>query len=214
MPESLENAAQRDTVMDVTEEQIARVYGQAYMGVIDKASNTAELVEELESLVGDVLGKFPQLEEALGSALVSHEEKEGLLDKILRGKASDQLLNFLKVMSAHGRLGILRSVARAVHRLHNEQSGRVEVDLSVAQKLDDKLQQEITATLKQALDAEPELSIHIDPALIAGFVVKVGDTVYDGSIRTRFEQARKAMVARAIEQIETRPETFFNGESG
>ena len=146
--------------------------------------------------------------------MVSHEQKEALLDQILAGKASQQLLNFLKVLSAHGRLGIVRSVARAVHQLHAEQLGRLEVRLSVARPIDDDLRQEISTVLTKALDADPELTIHVDPALIAGFVVKVGDTVYDGSVRTRFEQARKAMVARAIEQIETRPEKFFNGASG
>ena len=49
-----------DTVMDVTEEQVARVYAQAFMGVAAKSPNATALVEELESLVDDVLDRFPQ----------------------------------------------------------------------------------------------------------------------------------------------------------
>ena len=59
--------------MDVTEEQIARVYAMAFMGVAAKSPNAAALVEEVDSLVTDVLDRFPRLEETLRSALVSPE---------------------------------------------------------------------------------------------------------------------------------------------
>ena len=62
------------------------------------------------------------------------------------------------------------------------------------------------------LHAEEQAS-RVFHLLIAGFVVRVGDTLYDGSVKTRFERARKSMIERAIENIETRPEKFFNGES-
>jgi F-type H+-transporting ATPase subunit delta len=80
--------------------------------------------------------------------------------------------------------------------------------------MDGALQSEVTTALRTSLAAEPVVSIYVDPSLIAGFVVKVGDTVYDGSIRTRFERARKAMIERAIADIESHPEKFFNGEPG
>ena len=213
MPQDLDQANRHDTVMDVTEEQVARVYGQAFLGAASKSASADGLVEELESLVKDVLDRFPDFEQILGSALISHEQKEQLLDKTLGRHASPEMLNFLKVLSAHGRLEILRAVARAVHQLHNEQSGRVAVELTVASALEPDLQDEVTKVLQSTLEAEPELHIQVDPSLIAGFVVKVGDTVYDGSIKTRFERARRAMVRRAIEHIETRPEKFFNGET-
>src|SRR3989304_5307553 len=100
-----------DTVMDVTEEQIARVYAQAFMGVAAKSPNATALVDEIASLVDDVLDSFPRLEHMLRSELVSPEEKEQLLDRVFRGRASDPVLNFLKVLSKHGRLGLLRPIA-------------------------------------------------------------------------------------------------------
>jgi F-type H+-transporting ATPase subunit delta len=214
MDQSLENAARHETVMDVTHEQIARVYAQAFLGAANAAGDAVGLVEELGSLVSDVLDRFPGLEKTLGSALLSHDEKVGLLDRTLGGQASPTLLNFLKVLSAHQRLEIVRATARAAQHLLNKQLGKVEVELTVANPMDGALQSEVTTALRTSLAAEPVVSIYVDPSLIAGFVVKVGDTVYDGSIRTRFERARKAMIERAIADIESHPEKFFNGEPG
>lgn len=208
----ISDAILHETVMDVTEEQIAHVYGQAFLGVAEASGKTDALVDELRSLVAEVLDKVPAFLETLDSVFLSPEQKEQLLDKTLGG-ASTEVMNLIKVMLNHGRLGILRSVMREVLKLNNKRIGRTEVQLSVAHPVDDGLLGEISAALKQSLGTDPELSIQIDPDLIAGFVVRVGDTVYDGSVKTQFEKARKAMVNRAVERIEASPETFFNGET-
>ena len=213
MSQANDSATHRDTVMDVVEEQVAQVYAQAFLGIANQAGDTAGLVEELVSVVHDVLDRFAALEEALSSLLVGHAEKERLLDRVFSNQAAPEVLNFLKVLSAHGRLDILRTVVRSVNSQYSKQIGKVEVDLQVAEEMGDALTSEFVRVLRDSIGAEPELKIRIDPTLIAGFVVKVGDTVYDGSIKTRFEHARKAMVSRAVEGIETHPELFFNGES-
>ena len=66
----------------------------------------AGLVEELVSL-GEVLNGSPRLEEVFRSALISHEDKEHMLDRVFGGRASPAVLNFLKVVSRHGRLELL-----------------------------------------------------------------------------------------------------------
>src|SRR5262249_20351678 len=87
-----------ETVMDVTVEQVARVYAQAFMGIAAKSSSPGGLVDELKSLVSDVLNPNPKLVEVLESSLVSAEDKEALLDRILGKAASAEVLNFLKVL--------------------------------------------------------------------------------------------------------------------
>ena len=209
MAKSDREKPRHDTVMDVTEERIARVYAQAFFGVASKKPNATELVDEVSSLVSDVLDKFPSLEQTLGSALISHEEKERLLDRVFHGRTSVEVLNFLKVLSKHGRLGLLRPVNRFVQKLHAEQLGQREVEIRVASELDDRLRDAIRDQLRQMLGKEPLLNVIVDPSLIAGLVVRVGDRVYDGSVRTQFDMARKAMIERATERIETQPEKFL-----
>ena len=71
------------------------------------------------------------------------------------------------------------------------------------------MRNEIQAQLRKLLNAEPVLNVKVDPALLAGIVIRVGDRVYDGSVQTQLEHARAAMIERATEQIETRPDSFM-----
>ena len=199
-----------ETVMDVTEEQVACVYAQAFLGVISKAPNAVALVDELVSVVNDVLNRFPKLEQTLKSSLVVQEQKEQLLGRIFSGSASTEVLNFLKVLSRHGRLGLLRQVSRLATKLHAKQRGMTDVEIRVASPLDDTLRGEIQSHLRKVLGTEPVLDVKIDPSLIAGIVIRVGDRVYDGSVHNQLERIRAAMIERATEQIETRPERFMS----
>jgi F-type H+-transporting ATPase subunit delta len=198
-----------DTVMDVTEEQVARVYAKAYLGAANNSPNVAGLVDEIESLVNDVLAKFPTLDQVLRSSLVSQEDKEQVLDRVFASRASTTLLHFLKVLARHGRLQLLRSIARSVRKLYGEQLGQTEVQIRVAAPLSDALRQEIMTMAEQALKTVPMLQVTVDRSLVAGIVVRIGDRVFDGSIATRLKELRKTIVSRTIENIETRPEKFL-----
>jgi F-type H+-transporting ATPase subunit delta len=198
-----------DTVMDVTEEQIARVYAQAFLGVAIKAANMDGLIEEVTSLVTDVLDKFPRLEETLRTELISHEHKQGIFDRVFGQRASKQVLSFLKVLAIHNRLGLLRPIARILNKLYAEHRGLTDVDVRVARELDDTLRQAIHNHLKATLGTEPVLHVTVDPSLLAGMTIRVGDRVYDGSVQTQLNLARKAMIERAVDMIETQPERFM-----
>jgi F-type H+-transporting ATPase subunit delta len=198
-----------ETVMDVTEEQIARVYAQAFMGAAAKTPDASALVEEVQSLVEDVLDRFPQFEQTLKSALISPEEKDGLLDRVFAGRANPLVLNFLKVLSKHGRLGLLRPIARLLHKLDADRRGLKDVEVRVAVPLDDGLRSEIENQLRTMLGSEPILHVVVDPSLIAGMMIRVGDRVYDSSVQTQFEHARRAMIERATEKIEVQPDKFL-----
>lgn len=202
-----------DTVMDVTEERIARVYAVAFMEVAAKTADSTELVDEVGSLVEDVLVKFPRLEETFRSALVSHEHKEQLLDRVFGQRASTPVLNFMKVLARHGRLSILRPIARLLKKLDAERRDLTDVEVRVAVPIDDALQTEILARLRKALGGEPVLNVQIDPSLIAGMVIRVGDRVYDGSVSTQLEHARRGMIDRITESIETAPDRFFSSKA-
>jgi F-type H+-transporting ATPase subunit delta len=209
MPAS-NGSTKHDTVMDVTEERIARVYASAFIEVAAKSPDATSLVEEVGSLVGDVIAKQPRLEELLKSALISSEDKEKLIDRMLSGRASTSVLNFVKVLARHGRLMLLRPIARILKKLDAERRGVTEVYVYVAAPIDEGLQSEIRTTLTKRIGGEPVLKVHIDPSLIAGMVIRVGDRVYDGSVKTQLETARRAMIDRITETLETSPDKFVS----
>jgi len=203
-----------ETVMDVTAEQISRVYAKAFMEVAAKSPHAATLVEEVTSLATDVLDQFPQFDQTLRSARVSHDQKAQLLDRVLGNRASAEVLNFLKVLSKHGRLDLLRPVARQLKKLHAQRSGLTEIEVRVALPLDDGVRREIEEVLRKTLRTQPVMQVRVDPSIIAGMVIRVGDRVYDSSIHTQLEHARRHMIDLAVEKIETQPERFVLATAG
>jgi len=193
---------------DVGVEHVADVYAEAFLGAAESEGQTETLVAEFDSLVADVLDHHPELERILTSGLISHEEKTGILDRVFGGRASTVLLNFLKVVSRHGRLDCLRVIHRRTHELYDELQGRVRLRLATAAEISDELANRITSRLREIVDGEPLVERVTDPDLIGGAVVRVGDTVYDGSVATRLERMRQQMIKRSAHEIQSRRDRF------
>jgi F-type H+-transporting ATPase subunit delta len=208
--QSAKSDKSRDTVFDVDIEKLARVYAQAGLGAAE--GDVGSLIDELNSLVDEVLDKHPDLEQVFGSALVSQEEKLGVLDRVFSGRLSTTTLNFLKVLANHGRLGLLRHVVRSADQLWQQQNNRVQVQVKSACEMDHSLQKELRETLGKALDCDPVITMEVDPELIGGFVVKMGDKVFDASTRTSLERTRQAMISRAVEAIQSQPGQFLSSD--
>jgi len=208
MPLDASEKRKHDTVVDVTEERIARVYAQAFLGAAAKTTRASELVAEVELFVDDVLNKVPRFNEVLCSEFIDSERKQRLIDRVLSGRAPVEMMNFLKVLAAHGRLGLLHPIARILKKLYAQQQGLIDVEVRVAREIDDALRKQIHDQLHTMLGSEPIMQAIVDPSLIAGMVVKVGDRVYDGSLETQLNLARRSMIDRSTDMIETRPDLF------
>lgn len=202
----------RDNVFDSSLRHLGNVYAKALFGATEKAGNTDEVVEQLDSLIDDVIGDLPRLEATLCSPRVPQEVKTAMLDKAFRGKMAQQLLNFLKVVAEHGRFNCLRAIRRSLREICNESRNRVEVDVRTAEVLSDDLLEKIVSRLKDVLGSEVVVNTHVDPDLIGGLVVRVGDTVYDGSVANRLVQLRKSAVDRAAQEIRQSLDRFVLAE--
>jgi len=207
-PDTPENSPQKLTI-DVTVEQLARVYAKAAFDAAEAKGTTEELVEELSELATGVLDRFPQLEALFATELISKDEKQAILDRTFSGRMTDCSLGLLAVLARHNRLGILRDVIQSVKSLWEQHRNLVHVEVQFAAEPDELLRQEVVGTLKSLLGADPILSTKVEPDLVAGFVVRVGDKVYDGSARTSLERARLSMIARARESMQAQPDRFI-----
>lgn len=193
---------------DVMVEQIARVYAQAAINAAAKQEKAAELVAELESLASDVFDQLPQFEAVLVSARVGYEEKADLIDKAFQRQGSPLLKNFLKVVARHGRLDCLRAIIRQARRLLDQQTGVVDVRLTTAATLDPAVETAVAAALRQSLGGQPRLVHSVDPNLIGGAVLRIGDTVYDASVAAQLKQLRQQMIDRSAHEIQSRRDRF------
>jgi F-type H+-transporting ATPase subunit delta len=197
---------------DVGVEHVAAVYAEALLGAAAPrgypAGQTEAVLDEFDDLVAQVLDPFPRLERLLASALISHDEKAGILDRVLGGRASPTMLHFLEVVSRHGRLDCLRAIHRQARGLYEKMQGRVVVQVTSAAPVDDALAERIVQSIRPLLDGEPVLRRSVDPKLIGGIVVRVGDTVYDGSIAAQLNSVRQQMIDRSAHEIQSRRDRF------
>ena len=193
--------AEHKTVFDTGRQYLGGVYAKALLGATEKAGNTDSVLAELDSVVDDVLPALRNLEETLASPRVPLEAKTGMLDRAFGGKMAVQLLNLLKVLCRNGRFDCIHAIRRAAHEQYNELRGRVEVLARSAEPLEAGLVEAVRNRLQVSLGCEIDLKVAIDPELIGGIVLKIGDTVYDGSVVNRLASLRESLLTKTGQQI-------------
>ena len=185
------------TVFDIEEQQVAALYSKA---LLSAARDRIEVVvDEFEAIVKECLDRFPQLEAALASPRINEEDKDAMLDRIFGGKVDTTLLNFLKILSRRRRLGALRAIQKAVAALRDEQLGRLAVIVTSSQPLSDDQRRDIVARLRETFGKEVSLKEKVDASLLGGIILRVGDRVYDGSVRGKLQVKRRS-VASGVER--------------
>lgn len=197
-----------ETVLDTQSQQVAAIYAKALLGAADKAGQTLPVLEQLASLITDVLDTNPRFDAVISSPMVDGDEKVGILERTLKSQASPLLLHFLKVMAEHDRLDVLRSVYRLAREMYEEEQGRRTVVIRTAEPIDDAQVQAIADRLRGVLGIEPAIVREVAPELIGGVMLRIGDTVFDGSVATQLERARKHMLHRSTYEIQSGRDRF------
>jgi|SRR3954447_12912494 F-type H+-transporting ATPase subunit delta len=202
-----ESRAKSDT-MDAGRQHLGTVYAKALLGAAEKAGQADQVVDELESLIHDVLDKHEKLGAILMSLRLTHEERLPILEKAFGGKLSPTLMTFLKVVSKHGRLGALRAIARRARKQLNVARGRVEVLVETAHPLSNPLRDRITSRLSELLGKQVILNTRINEDLLGGLMVRVGDTVYDASLAASLKRMEQVTLEHTKEAIRKSIERF------
>ncbi|MEZ6101380.1 MAG: ATP synthase F1 subunit delta [Pirellulaceae bacterium] len=199
---------ERGADADIGRQQIGAVYATAFLGAAAKSVGEQAGMEELDTLVREVLNRLPDFAATLASPRIPANVKVGLIDRALAGRASDCLLNFLKVLAGHGRLDCLRHIARAVRAQYNVAHGIVDVYVTTAEPINNQLAQRIAERLQQVLKRQVELHQRVDDTIIGGLVVRVGDTVYDASVANQLEALRKDTLDNAVQTMHDEAHRF------
>lgn len=191
------------------QQQLGEVYAKALFGVGEKSGSTEDLISELKG-VNEAVAGLPKLKDALTSPQIGAEQKTALVEKAFTGKTSDAMMNFLKVIVQKNRFDCLPAVAVAAQQMHDQMSGKIQATLSTAEEVDDKTRQEIAEQLSKKLGKTVELTTAVDPSIIGGVVVRVGDTVYDSSVAGQLKQVRAKAMKKASDAIREHLNRFTN----
>ena len=195
-----------ETVRDAIAPELTRNYAEALLNASGDQANA--VLEELEAIRSDVLQAHPRFAAILGSPSVSNDEKDRILTDTFEGKALPTVVNFLRVLNRHGRLGMLPSVTLQARATLDRRQNRKPVTVRSAVPLDEGQKAEVLARLASMTQATPVLTLEVDPSLIGGLVVQVGDDVYDASVRTRLERLRGRLIERKTHEIQSRRDHF------
>jgi len=193
---------------DVGRRHIGAVYADALLSAADRAGATDAVIDAFDATVSDVLDVFPAFDQLLASALISHEDKIAVLDRVFGPRVPEVFLNFLKVVSRHDRMDCLRAIHAETHALVDRLRGRVPVELVTPVPIDDAAATRLRDQIAKLIGGQPVLSRRVDPELIGGAVLRVGDTIYDGSVATQLKNLCQQMVNRSADEIQSRRDRF------
>lgn len=176
-------------------EELAQVYGRSLFEVAREHGKLDELREQLGQLA-DALQGDRQLAVFFFSPYFSTVEKQDGLERMLDG-ADEHLLRFLKLLIENHRMPVIYRVRREYDRLWGEQNRLLPVVLTSAVPLDEQTTSNLAAQIGERTGRTVRLTTHVEPDIIGGIIVQVGNSILDASIRNRLEQLRREVAAAA-----------------
>jgi ATP synthase F1 delta subunit len=175
-------------------EEIADVYSRALFEVAKEHDILDEVHDELGQFA-DELGGNHDLQVFFFSPYFSSQEKKDGIRKMIEG-AEEQFVRFLELLAERHRMPAIFRIRRAFDELYAEERKLLPVTVTSAVELDEDTVNEIARKIEEQTGRKVELSANVDPDVIGGLVMRVGNIVMDGSIRSRLERLRK-QVAKA-----------------
>ncbi|MBU6277119.1 MAG: ATP synthase F1 subunit delta [Planctomycetes bacterium] len=188
--------------VDIAADRVAKTYAQAIVEAAEAAGCRREVIAELGALAREVMPRVPEAAAVFASPKVPPEEKARIIDRLAQGRLRETSVNSLHVLARHGRLGMLGAVVDAAERLADAREGRRQATFTTALPLDAAEQARIVADTERALSATLVPSFTVDPAIIGGLVVRVGDTIYDQSVATALSRIGGRLHERNIHAIQ------------
>jgi len=175
----------------------AHRYAKALFGLAQDEHRHREVRGEIETLAA-LFGESRELRDALLTPLHPASERKSVLQEIGQHAGTSRLVqNFLSYLIDQRRLIDFDAIVDAYAEFSDHSEGLVTAEIVAASPLDERRQDRLRRALSERTGQEVRLQIEVDPALIGGVIAKVGDLVFDGSLRTQLGQLRANLTAKA-----------------
>jgi F-type H+-transporting ATPase subunit delta len=170
-------------------EELAQVYGRSIFQVALEQGKLDELREQLGQFA-DALDQNRDLAVFFFSPYFSTAEKQDALGRVLEG-AEQILLNFLSLLIENHRMPVIFRIRQQYERLWEEENRLLPVEITSAIELDQATTESLGRTIGERAGRKVTLAARVDPDILGGIVVRVGNSILDASIRNRLEQLRR-----------------------
>jgi F-type H+-transporting ATPase subunit delta len=173
----------------------SRAYATALYAVANAEGQLSSVGDELFAVARAVEGN-DALRDALGDAHLPAERRQQIIEELLGSRASDVTIALTSMVVAAGRGRELPDIVDALLELSATQEGRQVAEVRSAIDLSEDQRTRLAEALKSATGSDVDVRVVVDPNVVGGLVVRVGDQVIDGSVRHRLAQLRESLSAR------------------
>ncbi len=175
---------------------IARNYAEALLALATKANAVEEWGGTIHAVAGAVESDVT-LQRFLAAPQVSATDKRKILAKGLAGKVPPMFVKFIEKLVMNRRQQLIPQIANAYTDLVDTAAGRVHARITFAKAVSDADRDAIAGQLSKVLKKTVVPHVNVNPQILGGIVVRVGDTVMDGSVRRRLSAVRARMLGGA-----------------
>jgi F-type H+-transporting ATPase subunit delta len=177
-------------------EELAQVYARSVFEVAREQGKLDELREQIAQFA-DALDENRDLAVFFFSPYFSTSEKQESLARVLDG-ADPVLLNFLSLLIENHRMPVIFRIRHEFERLWDEENRTLPVEITSAIELDQATTESLGKTIGERAGRKVTLTARVDPDILGGIVVRVGNSILDSSIRNRLEQLRRHVAQGAF----------------
>ena len=180
----------------MVEDRIGYRYAKSVFGLAEEKKMLDKVQADMET-ISAVCKASPDLVAMLNSPLISMGKKENIVTAVFEKLFTSELAPLLTQMLVRkGREMYLPHVANSFIQLYDESKGVERGTLVSAHKLSSKEEKAIQAAMEEKIGKKLELTVEVDPELIGGFVLKVGDKLFDGSVSSSLRRIKQELTKR------------------
>jgi len=190
---------------------LANVYARSLFELAADAGGTdkvLEIADELEQVCA-LTASNQEIGLFFSSPIIDKVKRGEALSAIFTNKVTDLTLRFLLVLNNKGRLDHLRQIEVAYAQLVQEALGRVEVNVFTPRAIDDASLKTIKRNVQEMLGKEPVLHTNVDPSMLGGVKLRIGDQLIDGSVATKLRRLSESVQSKGSMAIREQFETYL-----
>ena len=188
--------------LDEQQVAIARVYALSLLQLASANHQQEPVLEELETML-EHFDRQPEFERLFVDPAIDEEERAGILERVLRGRANDLVVNTLHVMNRKGRAGLVRHLAQAYRQELEKINDVIEATATTAVPLTAATRSRLVEALERFTGKKVLLDETVDDGLIGGMFLRLGDRKIDSSIARELWRVGVRLHERASEQLHT-----------
>lgn len=173
---------------------VSKTYGEALLELVHEEDRASEMLEEIQS-VRDIINGNPEFKELMLHPGIAKQEKLQIVENIFKGKISDELAGFLRIVVEKERFKELDSIFQYFIDKEKELQGIGVAYVTTPTELGEKAKAEVLTKLLETTDFKTmEMHYSVDESLIGGMTIRIGDRVVDSSIRSRLNDLTKELL--------------------